>query len=70
MIGLGLSNLLDAARREEAEGVVAAMVACIPEGTPPDDAEVAKALLAKGYTAGMIAEHLDEIVEAILVKHT
>jgi SOS response regulatory protein OraA/RecX len=41
------------------------MVATIPEGTPPDDAEIARVLLAKGYTVGMIAEHLDAVVEAM-----
>ena len=46
MIAAGLSNLLDTARREKSAGVVAAMVATIPEGTLPDDAEIAKALLA------------------------
>jgi SOS response regulatory protein OraA/RecX len=65
MIAAGLSNLLDTARREKSAGVVAAMVATIPEGTLPDDAEIARVLLAKGYTVGMIAEHLDAVVEAM-----
>ena len=66
MIAVGLPNLIDTVRRDESAGVVAAMVAMLPEGTPPDDAEVARLLLARGYTAGMIAEHLDAVIEALI----
>ena len=66
MIAVGLPNLIDTVRRDESAGVIAAMVAMLPDGTPPDDAEVARVLLAKGYTAGMIAEHLDAVIEAII----
>jgi hypothetical protein len=50
-------------------GVRDAMVALIPEGTPPVDDQIARILLAKGYTPGVIAEHLDDVVFVIFDRH-
>ena len=47
-------------------GVRDAMVAMIPDGTEPSDDQVARVLLAKGYTVGIIAEYLDEVVEELI----
>ena len=47
-------------------GVRDAMIALIPPDTPPIDYQIARILLAKGYTPGVIAEHLDDVVEELI----
>jgi hypothetical protein len=47
-------------------GVRDAMVAMIPPDTPPIDDQIARILLAKGYTVGNIAEHLDAVIEELI----
>jgi hypothetical protein len=47
-------------------GVRDAMVALIPPDTPPIDDQIARILLAKGYTVGNIAEHLDAVIEELI----
>jgi SOS response regulatory protein OraA/RecX len=42
------------------------MVSMIPEGTPPIDDKIARILLAKGYSAGIIAEFLDAVIEELI----
>jgi hypothetical protein len=50
-------------------GVRDAMVSLIPPDTPPIDDQIARILLAKGYTPGVIAEHLDAVVFVIFDRH-
>ena len=53
-----------------ASGVVRAMVDLIPPDTPPIDDQIARVLLAKGYTPGLIAEYLDDVVFAVADRVT
>ena len=61
-----IGNLLDTQRRHSSSGVVSAMASMIPPGTPPIDDQIARVLLAKGYSVGVIAEHLDAVVEELI----
>jgi hypothetical protein len=45
------------------------MVALIPADTPPIDDQIARILLAKGYTPGVISEHLDDVVLKIFDRN-